>query len=384
MTTPTPGQPLSEADVSLLQPGDWLRRRDGRISVYGFAHEGGLSGTYLDGTTHANSPPSHFTYLGRPDQDGWIAHEGGDNPVPGTLVDYRTNNGHVGNGWHANNLGWTDEYSLNIITHFRPHAPVSRPASEQPVEAIGAGREEEIPERAEGRLAERPWRVGDPLPAVGSVVLVSGVHGDIESDQHRGYLRRTVIGYGKDNAFICLQTEGCWPTVERTTNCWFAALSPASPARTPMGGRVDGHGGVTWPAASADLASEEGLESIDALVDMARVGVNLMERLPEGYDYSDCPTEIVTDLQNKLDEAKTPMGREVEALLRKALEPFARAAGKLDGLWDEEDWRWNDSVCSNVTVRDLRRAAQALAASSPSPAQGGIAAPPSVQPVEGK
>ena len=28
MTTPTPGQPLSEADVLLLQPGDWLRLAD--------------------------------------------------------------------------------------------------------------------------------------------------------------------------------------------------------------------------------------------------------------------------------------------------------------------------------------------------------------------
>lgn len=45
-----------------------------------------------------------------------------------------------------------------------------------------------------------------------------------------------------------------------------------------------------------------------------------------------------------------------------ALEPFARAAGKLDGLWSEDDWRWNESVRSNVTVRDIRRAAQALAA----------------------
>lgn len=147
------------------------------------------------------------------------------------LVDLLLDSGEtliVGRG-PANDYG--NALSFILADHFR----LSRPASEQPVEAIGAGREEEIPERAEGRLAERPWRVGDPLPAVGSVVLVSGVHGDIESDQHRGYLRRTVIGYGKDNAFICLQTEGCWPTVERTTNCWFAALSPASPARTPMG-----------------------------------------------------------------------------------------------------------------------------------------------------
>lgn len=47
--------------------------------------------------------------------------------------------------------------------------------------------------------------------------------------------------------------------------------------------------------------------------------------------------------------------------LRKALEPFAKAAGKLDGLWSEDDWRWNDSVRSGVTVRDIRRASKALA-----------------------
>ncbi|MBB4799707.1 hypothetical protein HNP32_003467 [Brevundimonas bullata] len=47
--------------------------------------------------------------------------------------------------------------------------------------------------------------------------------------------------------------------------------------------------------------------------------------------------------------------------LRKALEPFARAAEKLDGLWSEDDWRWNDSVRSGVTVRDIRLARQALA-----------------------
>lgn len=44
-----------------------------------------------------------------------------------------------------------------------------------------------------------------------------------------------------------------------------------------------------------------------------------------------------------------------------ALEPFAKAADKLDGLWSEDDWRWNDSVRSGVTVRDIRRASQALA-----------------------
>lgn len=82
-----------------------------------------------------------------------------------------------------------------------------------------------------GRLAPRPWQEGDPLPTTGSQCLVSGVHCDVESDQHRAYSWRTVVGYGVGNKFICLQTNDCWPTVERTENCWFAEV-PA-PLATP-------------------------------------------------------------------------------------------------------------------------------------------------------
>lgn len=46
---------------------------------------------------------------------------------------------------------------------------------------------------------------------------------------------------------------------------------------------------------------------------------------------------------------------------RRLLKPFAAAAEKLDGLWDESDWRWNDSVRSNVTVRDIRAVSAFLA-----------------------
>lgn len=63
------------------------------------------------------------------------------------------------------------------------------------------------------------------------MVLVSGVHADIESDQHRAYMWRRVVGYGEGDAFICLQTRDCWPTVERTTNCWFAEITKARPNR---------------------------------------------------------------------------------------------------------------------------------------------------------
>ena len=73
-----------------------------------------------------------------------------------------------------------------------------------------------------GRLAPRPYRVGDAMPDVGSLTLVSGANCDMESDQHRSYSWRRVIGYSDDRQFVCLQTSNCWPTVERMTSCWFA------------------------------------------------------------------------------------------------------------------------------------------------------------------
>ena len=75
-----------------------------------------------------------------------------------------------------------------------------------------------------GRLAPNRWQAGDPLPEIGSLCLVSGANCDVESDQHRSYMWRKIVGYGEGDMFICLQTEGCWPTVERTENCWFAEI----------------------------------------------------------------------------------------------------------------------------------------------------------------
>lgn len=72
------------------------------------------------------------------------------------------------------------------------------------------------------RLALRPWKDGDDRPKVGSQVIVSGSNADITSDQDRAYSERWVIGYSRCGQFICLQTDNCWPTVERMTSCWFA------------------------------------------------------------------------------------------------------------------------------------------------------------------
>lgn len=73
-----------------------------------------------------------------------------------------------------------------------------------------------------GRLAASSYQPGDDLPAVGTSTLVSGANADVESDQHRSYMWRLVVGYSPDLKFVCLQTPDCWPTVERLENCWFA------------------------------------------------------------------------------------------------------------------------------------------------------------------
>ena len=75
-----------------------------------------------------------------------------------------------------------------------------------------------------GRLAAHPYQCGDELPAVGTSVLISGANQDVESDQHRSYSWRTVVGYSHADKFVCLQTRDCWPTVERLENCWIAEI----------------------------------------------------------------------------------------------------------------------------------------------------------------
>lgn len=146
MTTPTPGQPLSEADVSLLQPGDWLlvSRPDGFLRNRGFvegspvrlrsAEDGWID--LADMPYAQGSSPARFTFLGRPDQDGWIAWSGGENPVPGVTVEVRLRSGDEFTGSDVNAEGtWRHIWGEGDIIAYRPHAPVSRPGDG--VEGVG-------------------------------------------------------------------------------------------------------------------------------------------------------------------------------------------------------------------------------------------------------
>lgn len=120
-----------------------------------------------------------------------------------------------------------------------------------------------------GRLAQRPWREGDSLPETGSECLVSGSKQDVESDQHRSYSWRRVIGYSVNNKFVCLQTRDCWPTVERLEHCWFAderhLLNAAAPAMLAALRRI-----AFDPIGAPDASHESVLEGI---VEIAKAAI---------------------------------------------------------------------------------------------------------------
>lgn len=111
-----------------------------------------------------------------------------------------------------------------------------------------------------GRLAKRPYRDGDSLPEVGALCLVAGSNSDVESDQHRSYLWLKVIGYTDDRQFVCLQKPGCWPTVERLTNCWFAdeesLVKEAAPTMLAALRKIVSDGDLTAPEGMKRIARD--------------------------------------------------------------------------------------------------------------------------------
>lgn len=64
--------------------------------------------------------------------------------------------------------------------------------------------------------------------------------------------------------------------------------------------------GVQRESAASKMRHLNG--SADDTEDMANIGRALMARLPKDYHWSDCPTEIVTDLQNEIHDLKRAAG----------------------------------------------------------------------------
>ena len=158
-----------------------------------FAHDRGLEagGSCLDLTA--------LGYLAfKADADGWMPWSGGENPVGETKIDVRFASRDEECGLKAERLRWSIAHNLGDIIAFR----LSRPASEQPVEAIGWEREELVAD-----LHRRADACHDLMKPGLSTRDAMRLHGKEAAYRHAAHLVN-------------------------------AALSPASPARTPMGGPV--------------------------------------------------------------------------------------------------------------------------------------------------
>lgn len=88
MAHPAPNSELTAESVKLLKAGDVLRRDDGLLfafrNVQGPHGRLNCTGVGEDNPViQTGAPASKFTFIGRPDADGWIPHDGGPNPVPG-------------------------------------------------------------------------------------------------------------------------------------------------------------------------------------------------------------------------------------------------------------------------------------------------------------
>lgn len=163
-----------------------------------------------------------------------------------------------------------------------------------------------------GRLAPRRWQQGDLLAKVGELMLISGPHADVDSDQHRCFTWRKVIGYAEGTTFVCLQTAGCWPTVERLENCWVSEVrtlaTPAQAAPRPLtefekgvltralkrSGKVVGVGVPVAQAAPSDMLESEAVQNwrYDPTVPLTRVQRALAWLYDEGHDRGAFPEDF--------------------------------------------------------------------------------------------
>ena len=245
---PVAGRPLTAVDVALLKKGDvlWDAVHGATVEV---TEAVGASVSYShpdfvpNGCVIAGVGLEWLSFIGRPDADGWMPWAGGENPVPGQMVEVkiRWRNGEPSEGEVlSDRMAWAHRRKGHgeggDIIAFR----LSRPASEQPVEAIGAGREEGgsfllmkrglyyrpnaqgytgIKDYAGRYTAEEAADRSDPVAGVTAIAETEAPEFSPKcyDDQARAHLSKKLA----------------------EAEAKIAALAPASPARTPMGGEVE-------------------------------------------------------------------------------------------------------------------------------------------------
>lgn len=119
---------------------------------------------------------------------------------------------------------------------------------------------------------------------------------------------------------------------------------------------------------AADNWREQGYPSPEAEIDdMANVGRALMEVLPEGYYYNDCPSEIVCDLLNDIADLRAAL----EAALPRLAHPHKCWQVRPSAEWAEHgSASFENCSCEIKQVRAALASAQGIVAATAGETEG--------------
>lgn len=210
MTAPTPGAVLDAESVKLLLPGDLLRVVDPHPGAHAVGDvvevcadgEPEWVNIMLDGI-RVQQYPSRFRFLGRPDADGWIKHDGGPNPVPGQRVEVRYEDGTEDSAEASETAPWGSTLPRIIAYRLaRPtpdHTPdvgnMVAPAQPEP----GAGELADLIKRLQRADEYEPlghdgWEAADALTQ--AQAKIARLEGEVaERDARVAYLDHSVADY---------------------------------------------------------------------------------------------------------------------------------------------------------------------------------------------
>ena len=258
-TIPVAGSVLDGESVKLLQKGDVLRVSENGMACAAIGDimvvaDGGGALVYCHRPEDTDFvwqriPPYRFTFIGRPDQDGWIDWSGGENPVPGTQVDVRFSDHEVLSGraggfhWrHRAEAGWS-----NIIA-FRPHREVSEGLGSFPQEAEIPTEQTDEPAGLSPRYVVVPLSMAPfPPPFLDAI---------------NGY-----AAGGSTRCLEAIQAEGSWLLAEVASK---ARLSQPVAAE----GQVPGQAEESWMERA--LSAEASMDAIRRIEDAKVFGTNGM------------------------------------------------------------------------------------------------------------
>lgn len=189
---PTPG-PLDSESVKLLVKGDllWYEPESGRAELVWLRrnHKGVLAvQSVRDPDCGHGDDYARFAFIGRPAADGWMPWSGGENPVPGQMVEVRYRDGGIsaepfasdGEFWQ-HSFDNREARATDIIAfRLAPTAPVEASGSER--EAAGCAEPQvgcAVYERIEKLLKTNPqgWERNYLCHLVESVEELGGYDG---------------------------------------------------------------------------------------------------------------------------------------------------------------------------------------------------------------